>query len=119
MLRILKGSQITSFTMNAVPSCVFVELCNYLDPHDLICLEKVCKNLNNKVKSTYIWKKQLIKQGATCRIQSAPWFVYKRATLLCKIMNRFAYTKRLLIWNNNSIKHYQIKLVADNNLRGS
>lgn len=85
--------------MNVLPNIIFLELCKYLDPSDLISIEKVNKDMNKKVKNKYIWKCQFMKLGGCCDIISTDWFIYKRATFMCKIVNLFATRKRMLIWN--------------------
>lgn len=97
--------------MNALPEYILFELCKYLEPSDLISLEKVGTDLNKKIKTKYIWKYQFMKQGGCCNSSPTHWFVYKKATFMCKIMNVFASRKRLLTWIMTS-NQCQIKLIA-------
>ena len=87
-------------------------MCKYLQPSDLISLEKVSSDFNKKVNTKYIWKYQFMKLGGCCNIVHTHWFVYKEATFMYKkIALQFSTAKRLLIWNFTSNK-CQIELLA-------
>ena len=98
--------------MNALPNIAFIQICEYLDPSDVISLERVSRESLRKTQTLQIWKSQFQRQGGVCHIKSMPWLIYKKACFLCKIMNAFKYRKRLLIVKEKSNKKYQINLIA-------
>ena len=42
--------------MNALPNIAFIQICEYLDPSDVISLERVSRESLRKTQTLQIWK---------------------------------------------------------------